>query len=91
MLLGLAGGGGSLAASHLVVSYFGKKNFSSIFAIAMIPGQLGSALGPVFAAWIFDLFDSYTIAWLLCGVFGAVSIVLFLLSAHFAGKLSTFD
>jgi sugar phosphate permease len=55
--------------------YFGRGRFATIFGFLMGVLALGAMLGPVLAGLMFDLWKSYSFAWLLFTVFNAASVV----------------
>ena len=58
--------------------YFGLKAFGAIQGLSFTIGTLGGLLGPVFAGWMYDMTDSYRLAFvaLSAGSFLAVPLVL---------------
>jgi MFS family permease len=58
--------------------YFGLKAFGAIQGLAFTIATLGGLLGPVFAGWMYDLTESYRLAFvaLSAGSFVAVPLVL---------------
>ena len=84
--LGMVSGGVALIPSHWVRAYFGDKEFSSIYAAAMVPIQLAVAAGPLLGASIFDWTGSYRLAWTLGIAAAAAAWGLFGLSKYFSEK-----
>ena len=79
VLLGI-GFGGRLPLVMAVRSvYFGRKSFASITGMSIVPLNLLQIVAPVFAGYMFDLTDSYTIPFTAIGVFGLIGSFLFLL------------
>jgi len=58
--------------------YFGLKAFGAIQGLAFTIGTLGGLVGPVFAGWMYDVTESYRLAFvaLSVGSFVAVPLVL---------------
>ncbi len=86
LVLGSVSGGVALIPSHWVRSCYGEKEFSSIYAIAMVPIQLALATGPLAGASIYDCFGSYSPAWIMGIVAAAVAWILFVISYQFQKK-----
>ena len=63
--------------------YFGLKAFGAIQGLAFTIATLGGLLGPVFAGWMYDMTESYRLAFvtLSAGSFVAVPLVLSVRSA----------
>lgn len=63
--------------------YFGLKAFGAIQGLTFTIGTLGGLLGPVFAGWMYDMTESYRLAFvaLSVGSFLAVPLVLSVRSA----------
>jgi OFA family oxalate/formate antiporter-like MFS transporter len=68
ILFGLAYGGDVPQVPALTVQCFGVASMSVIYALIAGAVNIVSALGPVAAGYIFDVTDSYTIAFLGAGV-----------------------
>ena len=58
--------------------YFGRRSYGSILGLSGMVQMAGSMLGPVFAAYVFDISGSYRIAFLSFSVLLIVSALLFL-------------
>ena len=61
----------------LLREYFGREHFGTIFGFMMGIAALGGIIGPFFAGWGFDNWDSYRPVWLIftCLIFIAVIIM----------------
>jgi MFS family permease len=69
LIYGFAHGGFFSLTSPLVAELFGTKSHGAIFGITLFFGSIGGAIGPVVTGLIFDLTDSYKIAFfILIGV-----------------------
>jgi sugar phosphate permease len=66
------GWGSTLLRTALVQEYFGRNRFGTIFGFMMGIAGLGIILGPLFAGWVFDKWDSYYAVWL---VFACLTLV----------------
>ena len=60
--------------------YFGEKAFATITGISSAPMYMLMLAAPLFAAFMFDSTNSYTVSFLVIGGFGVMSGVLFLLA-----------
>ena len=58
--------------------YFGRRSYGSILGLSGMVQMIGSMLGPVFAAYVFDTTGSYRIAFLTFSVLLLVSAGLFM-------------
>ncbi len=77
LLYGIGWGGVSTIRTALMVEYFGRSAFGSIIGLSMGLTALGQIIGPFIAGWIFDIYGSYQLAWLLyAGLILAALIVI---------------
>ena len=58
--------------------YFGRRSYGSILGLSGMVQMAGSMLGPVFAAYVFDTFGSYRIAFLTFATLLMISAALFM-------------
>ena len=58
--------------------YFGRRSYGSILGLSGMVQMAGSMLGPVFAAYVYDVSSSYRIAFLTFAVLLMISAVLFM-------------
>jgi MFS family permease len=77
VVFGFAHGGIGASESPLVARLFGISSHGLILGVAALGFMLGAAIGPFITGYIFDLTESYRIAFLVCG---SVSILGCLLS-----------
>ncbi len=79
-LFAIAGGitMGSIGTSEspLVARLFGLKNHGLIYAIIALGFTAGGAVGPLVTGYIYDITESYQIAFLVCIAFSVVGFVL---------------
>jgi len=61
-----AHGGLYTTISPIVVEYFGLRSHGGLFGIVFFSSALGGAIGPVVAGHIFDITESYSIAFWTC-------------------------
>jgi len=74
VVFGLARNGGVLG-SPLIARLFGLKAHGLIFGVMNLAYSIGAATGPLLAGYIFDITDSYTLAFLICGMLGVVAVI----------------
>jgi MFS family permease len=65
---GFAYGGMQVLFSPLVAELCGTRSHGVILATGALVGSVGAAIGPIVAGYIFDAFDSYTIAFVICAM-----------------------
>ena len=69
LVYGFAHGGFFTLASPLIASLFGTKAHGAIFGMVYFVGNIGGAIGPLLAGYIFDVTLSYQIAfWIIAGL-----------------------
>jgi len=75
-IFGFAYGGLAAMESPIVADLFGLSSHGVIMGVAAFGFTTGGAIGPVVAGRIFDVFNSYQIAFLICAVVAVSGIVL---------------
>lgn len=77
-LFSLGWGGAIPVRPAFQAEYFGLRAFGAIQGLVFTIATLGGVLGPVFAGWMYDLTDSYRLAFLLlsAGAMLAVPLIL---------------
>jgi len=78
VVFGFAFGGIAPLYSHMVAELFGLRAHGAILGIIGFSIGLGSAVGPVFTGYVYDVVGSYTIPFIVCGVAAAISALLVL-------------
>jgi MFS family permease len=68
IVFGFAYGGMQVLFSPLVAELFGTRSHGVILAAGALAGSIGAAIGPIVAGYLFDVFGSYTIAFILCAM-----------------------
>ncbi len=68
LLYGTAFGGRIPLMTAIRGDYFGRKAFASIMGWSMLPNGILMAIAPVWAAWMFDTYGSYTVPFLAYAV-----------------------
>lgn len=74
-LFGFAYGGISVSHSPLVAELFGLRSHGLIFGVFGISVSLGGAMGPLLTGYLFDVTNSYQMAFLLCSVISLTGIL----------------
>jgi MFS family permease len=63
-LYGFAHGALFVVVSPTIAEYFGLRDHASLFGIIVFCGTVGGAIGPILAGGIFDLTESYNLAFI---------------------------
>ena len=79
-IFGAGFGGRNPLTTAIRGEYFGKNAFATITGISSAPMYAFMLAAPLFAAFLFDASESYTVAFLIIGSLGMMSGVLFLLA-----------
>ena len=69
IVYGLFSGGGVVLAS-INAEHFGLQSLGAITGAVVFGNNIGGAIGPALAGYIFDKQDSYQLAFILCGLTG---------------------
>ncbi len=88
---GIGWGGGATVMSVVRADYFGRKAFGTISGMMDAVQMFGLVLGPVFAGWVFDQYNSYFLAFMLFTAAGIVSTLLMVLIRPPLQQISTKD
>ena len=80
IVFGAGFGGRNPLTTAIRGDYFGKNAFATITGISSAPMYAFMLAAPLFAAFLFDATESYTLAFLIIGSLGMMSGVLFLLA-----------
>lgn len=76
---GIAFGGRIPLMTAIRGDYFGRKAFASIMGWSMLPNGILMAIAPVWAAWMFDTYGSYTVPFLSYAVINIAGALVMLL------------
>jgi MFS family permease len=68
---GFAYGGIVPLYSHIVAELFGLRAHGAILGTITFSVGVGSAVGPIFTGYCYDLFGSYLVPFVTCGVIAA--------------------
>lgn len=74
ILMGIAQGGIGTSQSPLIASLFGLKSHGLILGCIGLGNTAGAAVGPLLTGYIFDLTESYHIAFLLCAASSLIAV-----------------
>ncbi len=75
-IYGLAYGGLAVLFSPMTAELFGLRSHGVIFGMVSFAGTVGMATGPVLAGRIFDITNSYQIAFLISAVVAVIGLIL---------------
>ena len=78
MIYGVGWGGGATAMSIVRADYFGRRAFGTISGMMNTVQMFGLVLGPIFAGFVYDVTESYYLAFMTFGISGALAAVLML-------------
>lgn len=79
VIFGFAYGGMQVLFSPLVAELFGLRSHGVILGAGAFIGGIGGAIGPIIAGYIFDVLNSYNLAFMLCASIAFAGIVMVLL------------
>jgi MFS family permease len=74
-IFGIAYGGIAVSHSPLVAELFGLRSHGLIFGVFAISVSFGRAAGPLMTGYLFDLTNSYQLAFLVCAVISLTGIL----------------
>ena len=77
-IYGFAHGGLFTVMSPTIAEYFGLKSHGAIFGVVVFFGTIGGASGPILAGGIFDLTNSYTLAFTALAALATLGLTLVL-------------
>jgi len=72
-LLGLVAAGGNVIPPVAFASYFGRRSIGSIRGISETGVQVGQTIGALFSGLVYDLSESYAVAFIAFATLGLVS------------------
>ncbi len=76
LVFGFAYGGLAAAHAPIVAWLFGMRRHGLIFGLCFNGWTLGCAIGPVAVGYLFDVFQGYQLAFVLCTVVAAAGLLL---------------
>ena len=82
ILFGISYGGIVVLRPGILGDYYGSTYIGSIIGVCMGLAAIGSIGGPLLAGWVFDTTSSYSLAWVVSGVFVLTGVPLVLLLRH---------
>ncbi|MQF48577.1 MFS transporter [SAR202 cluster bacterium AC-647-N09_OGT_505m] len=78
MFYGVGWGGGATTMSIVRAEYFGRRAFGTISGMMNSVQMFGLVLGPVFAGFVYDVTESYYLAFMIFAVSGVLAAILML-------------
>ena len=85
-IFGFTYGGFAALNSPMVAELFGLRAHGVVLGIITFGGTIGGAIGPVVAGYIFDIRESYQLAFLISGTVAVVIAILASMLGPIAGK-----
>ena len=79
ILHGTAWGARGPTQNSIRAEYFGRNSFATIMGFSSLVVMVGMTIGPIFAGWLADREDSYTLPFTILAVIAAFGSVSFLL------------
>jgi MFS family permease len=79
VIFGIAMGGAGTSESPLIARLFGLNSHGLIYAFLGLGFTAGGAVGPVMTGYIFDVAESYQLAFWICAAFSFVGFILMVL------------
>jgi len=76
VIFGFAYGGCTVSHSPLVAELFGLRSHGLIFGVFNVSVMSGGAMGPLLTGYIFDITNSYQLAFIVCAVMSLIGIIL---------------
>jgi MFS family permease len=74
-IFGFAYGGCAVSHSPLIAKLFGLKSHGLIFGVFGISVMIGGAIGPFLTGYLFDVTNSYQMAFLLCAMISFAGMI----------------
>jgi len=79
VVFGFGHGGIATMESPIVASVFGMRSHGVILGLVFFCDTVGGAIGPFLAGYLFDVTNSYRLAFFLCALLGVVNLIAILL------------
>lgn len=79
VIFGFGHGGMATMVSPIVANVFGMRSHGVILGLVFFSDTVGGATGPFLAGYIFDVTNSYHLAFLLCAILSVVNLIAILL------------
>lgn len=89
-IFGIAQAGVSALLSPMAAELFRLRSHGAILGTITFCGTIGGAIGPVMAGRIFDITNSYQLAFLVCAGFGVIGFVMVFLLRPLHSRLSLY-
>jgi MFS family permease len=75
VVFGFGHGGMATMESPVVAHIFGMRSHGVILGLVFFSDTVGGAMGPILAGFIFDVTNSYRLAFFLCAMLGVVNLI----------------
>ncbi len=75
-VFGIAYGGCVAQQSPLIASLFGLRSHGLVMGVNVIGFTIGSAIGPLVTGYIFDVFENYQLAFIICVIISILGFIL---------------
>ena len=75
VIYGIAHGGFATLISPLVGELFGLRSHGVILGLVIFIGTVGGAASPIFAGYMFDTYESYQVAFIICLLMGVIGLI----------------
>ena len=75
-IFGFSEGGGAALYSPIVAELFGLSSHGVILGVAIFGFSIGGTIGPLMAGYIFDVTESYYLAFLICAITCVIGLIL---------------
>jgi MFS family permease len=86
ILFSLSYGSSTTLRAISLKNYFGRTRFATIFGCFLGLLSVGAILGPYFAGWIYDTWNSYQYAWIFFTAINVVGLVLMIVTPQIRTK-----
>jgi MFS family permease len=75
IMFGTGWGGNVTMRAALLREYFGRNKFGTIYGMAVCISMIGVMIGAPLAGWVYDVWQSYTYAWLGFALIVVIAII----------------
>ncbi len=82
VIWGFSAGGIGTVQTSIVAEFFGVKSIGIIFGVCGLGVMIGGSIGPVVTGYLFDIFNNYFIAFLICGLVTLAGVAVNLILAR---------
>ena len=78
-IFGFAYGGFIVLSSLIIAELFGLSSHGIILGVTLVGGSIGQAISPLLAGYIFDVTQSYNLAFIICATLSIMALILMIL------------